>query len=93
MLPCIYYGNPEKLTFKSNSYCRDDSFLFARPPSLTASFGEFNPPSNTMQQVQQVTRSFNILPTTLLTIPEEKSSVDITNDDQDKEIEEMEVIV
>ncbi|GBC43198.2 uncharacterized protein OCT59_028077 [Rhizophagus irregularis] len=111
LLPCIYYGNPEKLTFKSNSYCRDDSFLFARPPSLTASFRDYNPPSNTMQQMQhsqqmqlvqqmqqmqqmqQVTRSNNILHTTLLTIPEEKSPVDITNDDQDTIIEEIEVIV
>ncbi|EXX63760.1 hypothetical protein RirG_149380 [Rhizophagus irregularis DAOM 197198w] len=46
-----------------------------------------------MQQMQQVTRSNNILHTTLLTIPEEKSPVDITNDDQDTIIEEIEVIV
>ncbi|CAG8660100.1 19466_t:CDS:2 [Rhizophagus irregularis] len=37
--------------------------------------------------------SNNILHTTLLTIPEEKSPVDITNDDQDTIIEEIEVIV
>ncbi|RIA82770.1 hypothetical protein C1645_492282 [Glomus cerebriforme] len=49
-LPSFYYGSPEKLIFKSESYFRGDSFLFARPPSLTSTFREMNPP-NTMKQV------------------------------------------
>ncbi|CAG8688288.1 11399_t:CDS:2 [Funneliformis caledonium] len=39
-LPCLYYGGPEKLTFKSESYFRDDRILDVRPPSLNYSFNE-----------------------------------------------------
>ncbi|GBC06238.1 hypothetical protein RclHR1_06700002 [Rhizophagus clarus] len=137
LLPFIYYGNPEKLIFKSSSYYRDDSFLFARPPSLTSSFREFNPPRNIVRQMQQVhqvyqvqqeqqvqqiqqtqhaqyaqqvqqvqqtqqtqqvqiqqfTGSFNIIPTTLLTIPEENSPVNTINDeDEIMVIEEIEIV-
>ncbi|CAI2177597.1 13069_t:CDS:2 [Funneliformis geosporum] len=61
-LPCIYYGGPEKLTFKSESYFRDDRILDARPPSLSYSFNDaFNVnPSPTTIARTIVTKNDNL---------------------------------
>jgi hypothetical protein len=79
-LPCFYYGGPEKLRFKSESYVRGDSFSCARPPSLVPSISE-NPPPNTIQiTVQQIITS-HTSDTKLLTIGETLS----TDNDQKNE--------
>ena len=72
-LPRFYYGSPEKLIFKSESYSRDDSFLFARPPPLRG----INPPPNVARQIKIQT---------VLTITEERRSIDKTENDRDDKI-------
>ncbi|CAG8560474.1 7661_t:CDS:2 [Funneliformis mosseae] len=55
-LPCLYYGGPEKLTFKSESYFKDDRILDVRPPSLNYSFNEA---LGNVNQTPMVARSTN----------------------------------